>query len=384
MTEPIYDTTTERVYHDLPQHYQVADSRNDWPLKRWWRGITGQMGDLEALKERISYTPPDDGGVLGETSDLVDPATIDPAWIDWRAQFTGMKFPANIPLSEKRALLADVNTSLEVGTRAALVAAVKSALAGDHYVNLYKNSTSTADIGTASMWDVLIVTKASETLEQKVPDFYTQASQASAWKATVDAGSLIPQVVEKIGMYEDRAIKVTTSTSGLLLMGMRNASAADRFSVVATETVTVGVYLQGTGVTEAGFLRVKWYDAAGTFLSSSQQAITIGITAMTQYTGSWVVPATATTASIEVEATAVAVGYSLYLAQVGARTGTNTTWIVRTSDPVGTAIALGAKPAGIVLHHDTFSADWNTIETNFPTWSDWEVRNWNEITEGGV
>lgn len=384
MTEPVYSPTAESIYSDLPQHYRIADGKIDFPLKRWWRGVLDQVGDMEVLRDRIDYLPPDEGGVPGDTSDLVDPAKADAAWLDWRAQFTGIRFPASMSNSEKRALMANETALLQVGTRQALVAAIETALVGDKYVNLYRNSTNTGNIGTATVWDVLIVTKATETLDQLIPEHFTTSSQASAWVATIDAGTLTPKTTTMNGMYENNAIWIDSTTSGTLIAGMRNSGASDRFPVTPTDTITAGIYLMGTVASETGFLRIKWYDAAGALLSNTQQAITVGITQMEQHKITATVPASAASASIEVELTAVPVGYDLYMAQVGARVGNDATWIVRTSNPVQTAIDLGVKPAGIVLHHDVFTADWNTIETNFPTWSDWEVRNWNEIMEGGV
>ena len=51
------------------------------------------------------------------------------------------------------------------------------------------------------------------------------------------------------------------------------------------------------------------------------------------------------------------------------------------SDPVTAIINLGAKPAGVKLYHVTYGADWDTIESTFPTWDDWDSTTWADMEQ---
>lgn len=50
-----------------------------------------------------------------------------------------------------------------------------------------------------------------------------------------------------------------------------------------------------------------------------------------------------------------------------------------TSDPVAAVLLAGAKPAGINLTHMYYGATWDTIESELPTWNDWEGKTWEDI-----
>lgn len=47
-------------------------------------------------------------------------------------------------------------------------------------------------------------------------------------------------------------------------------------------------------------------------------------------------------------------------------------------------IAKKAKPAGVKLYYREFEATWDQVETEFPTWADWNGRTWAEIQEAGL
>ena len=53
---------------------------------------------------------------------------------------------------------------------------------------------------------------------------------------------------------------------------------------------------------------------------------------------------------------------------------------------MATASFKGAKPAGVVLHHLTYSATWEIIETAFPTWTLIETNGvtWANIESGNA
>lgn len=54
------------------------------------------------------------------------------------------------------------------------------------------------------------------------------------------------------------------------------------------------------------------------------------------------------------------------------------------SDPIAAVVGAGQKPAGVKLYHTTYGASWSTIQTEFPTWADWNGKTWQEIQEAGM
>lgn len=51
------------------------------------------------------------------------------------------------------------------------------------------------------------------------------------------------------------------------------------------------------------------------------------------------------------------------------------------SDPVVAIINAGAKPAGVKLYHDTYGANWTTVETAFSTWDAWDATTWETMEQ---
>lgn len=55
------------------------------------------------------------------------------------------------------------------------------------------------------------------------------------------------------------------------------------------------------------------------------------------------------------------------------------------SSPVDAIIEAGAKPAGVQLHHQYYGASWDDLETQRPTWADWEAApTWQKLEETGL
>lgn len=56
-----------------------------------------------------------------------------------------------------------------------------------------------------------------------------------------------------------------------------------------------------------------------------------------------------------------------------------------TSDPALAVIALGAKPAGVLLHSTTYTASWATLEASRPQWvPGWDGNTWQQIESTGL
>lgn len=151
----------ERLYSRLPDHYRAQDESADYPLYRWLAGICAEGGAVEALMDRIDYVSPNDGGVVGDTSDLVDPGTADAAWLPWLAQLVGVALSPGLSETQKRDAIRYASAGWRAGTKASVADAAKSELTGTKYAQVYDHTVSTPGDGT--MWDVLIVTRTEET-----------------------------------------------------------------------------------------------------------------------------------------------------------------------------------------------------------------------------
>lgn len=162
MPEPIYTPTTERLYERLPEFLRLADRRNDWVMKRWLSSIVDRQGAVDTLLSRIDYYSVPDGGEFGDTSDLVDPLKADESWLPWLGQLVGVRVDPGLTLTEKRDAVRFASAGWRAGTKAAVADAAKSELTGERRSRVFDHSTAT-NIGGASEWDVLVVTRPSET-----------------------------------------------------------------------------------------------------------------------------------------------------------------------------------------------------------------------------
>lgn len=161
MSEPFFTPTTERLYLRLPEYIRLSDARNDYLLKRWVSCTVDAQGDIDLLMNRINYTTVPDGGLPGEKSDLVDPYTADAAWLPWLAQLVGINLPLRLTEMERRDAIFFATSGYKVGTKRAVADAAKSELTGTRYARVYDHSITTP--GDGGMWDVLIVTRGTET-----------------------------------------------------------------------------------------------------------------------------------------------------------------------------------------------------------------------------
>lgn len=158
MPEPIFSETTERIYGNLPEVWRVQDALANWALKRYLSGVTEQFGDLDVMVDRFDYDALPDGAP-GDTSDLVDPTVADAAWLPWLAQLVGQTIVSSNE-AITRARIASAN-KFKTGTKAAMAEVAKNVLTGEQRINIYDHSVAAP--GDGGQWDLLIVTKSSET-----------------------------------------------------------------------------------------------------------------------------------------------------------------------------------------------------------------------------
>lgn len=99
----------------------------------------------------------------GRSTDLVDGTFADAEWLPWLTQLVGVDIETLASEEEIRNAISTGSGGFRAGSRDAIIDAVKSELTGTKYVQVFQNSNATAPIGTASMWNLLILTKYSET-----------------------------------------------------------------------------------------------------------------------------------------------------------------------------------------------------------------------------
>lgn len=192
MTEPIYSASTERLWQRLPEIYRAYDESNDWQFKTYISAMADQLEEVEEMVARLllipeedyraftsdddvttTYSRPaeleDDESALGyaplyQTSDLVDPRTANAEWLPYVAQLYGVLLP-NDTIEYQRAAIYYGYTSLRGGSKRALRQAVQDLLTGDKWVYIYEHCDGAGGSidSPATEWDVLIVTRSTET-----------------------------------------------------------------------------------------------------------------------------------------------------------------------------------------------------------------------------
>lgn len=164
--EPTYSATTERIYASLPEHYRHADGPLGYPLKRYVSVTGDRLAAVETLLDRLDYRIGDEavpGSTATPTSELVDPDLADVEWLPWLAQLLGVQLGAGLSITERRDAVRFASAGWRAGTKGAVADAARSALIGSRYVEVHDHSTAAGGIGTGGQWDVLIMTRASET-----------------------------------------------------------------------------------------------------------------------------------------------------------------------------------------------------------------------------
>lgn len=161
MARPTVSATTERLYASLPEMYRDSDEPLDFPLLRYLSLLGDQAGEVDTLYERIDYVTRDDGGTVGDTSDLADPATADVGWLRWLGALVGAQITPDLTDAEARDAVRFAPAGYQAGTTAAVAAAARTALIGQKYVKVHDHSVT--EPGNGGQWDVLLVTRVSDT-----------------------------------------------------------------------------------------------------------------------------------------------------------------------------------------------------------------------------
>lgn len=166
MPEPVFTPTTELAYSLLPEHYRDADvvQVGDYPLKRYMALTFDLVDELVTLLDSIDYVAPYEGGEPGDTSDLVDPDTAPFEWLEWLAQLVGVSLNPALDDAAARDAIRFAPAGWQTASKSSMAGAAQSVLIHDKYAKVYDHTVSLEDgIGLGGRWDVLIVTRPSET-----------------------------------------------------------------------------------------------------------------------------------------------------------------------------------------------------------------------------
>jgi hypothetical protein len=102
------------------------------------------------------------GLATGATSALVTPELADDAWLPWLAQLVGVRLNVGLDRQARVDSIRYASAGWRGGTKAAVADAARSALTGTKFVAVYDHSTE-AGIGAGGPWDVLLITRLTET-----------------------------------------------------------------------------------------------------------------------------------------------------------------------------------------------------------------------------
>lgn len=150
-----------RMWRSLPEHYQIEDEKADYPLLRYMAGAGLELGAIDRIIDRIDFVTVPDGGLPGDTSDLADPLTADEAWLPWLAQLVGVNLEPGMTLEQRRDAVSFASAGWRAGTKSAVADAARSELTGTKFAVVYDHSATTP--GDGGQWDVLIITRPTET-----------------------------------------------------------------------------------------------------------------------------------------------------------------------------------------------------------------------------
>lgn len=170
MPEVIYSDKTERVWARIPAEVR-ADDEPAGGFKLLASLIADRTDNISTLVRRFTYLPGADrdtdelrellGVGAGQTADLVDPATADPGWLPWLAQIPGVTITPGMSTLARRDAISGAVSGWAAATRQSIADAARTALIGARYVQVLPHSI--VNDGDGGRWDVLLVTRVSDT-----------------------------------------------------------------------------------------------------------------------------------------------------------------------------------------------------------------------------
>ena len=375
--EPVYGEITEKMWARLPQYYRTVDGANGYRLKTFMASMAHQLDEIKAVLDRIDYDDVADGGGADDTSDLVDPAYANIEWLPWLGQIYGL--PGVTATDTSRQLMMSRGVVGMAGTSQAIEAAAKSALVGTRYVRFYPRSTA---IGVAGgLWDGVLVTRESDTLENNLPEYVSAGSSSSVYGVVGHDPSVVVDYAllsneHNPDFYNGAAMCLAVESVEPVGPANLTLPLAYTMSVDGGELFNF-IYSAGSDTARGPISATLTFDTGDT-LTGATGNIGAGAKAMGSVQGT--APAGATSATVVFTIPNVVSGDRVYFGELADRKEPSTEWILKSANPVAAVIEAGEKPAGMILHHKTFASTWDTIEANSPTWNDWE-KTWTAIEE---
>lgn len=162
MSEPIYSDLMEDLWSRLPAVHRDEDAKRDNVLKRWLSGMADRAGDIDVLTDQIEYTGYwEDPFPLDDSSLLADARIAPDEWLNWISMVRGIFVPAGLTQDQRRNLL--YMSRYDSGTKKSIREYMGYLLTDTKFVKVYDHTNDTSGEGLGDRWDMLIVTRASET-----------------------------------------------------------------------------------------------------------------------------------------------------------------------------------------------------------------------------
>lgn len=400
--EPVTTETADIIWDRLPAHFKDQDPKEGWVMKRYMGSVGDVLDEFAQLNKRIDYIPPEDGGdyeyvrdngsvrvVSLDSSALADPQKADREWLPWIGQVMGVK---DVPAHDKgRGMIQAAGASYMLGTASSIEAAAQSDLIGDRYVKYYprkKWMPGDVNVSDGTEWEGLIVTRDSETLKNLMPETLATTANPRDFSSVDGSDAVLSLSSDKTDdFYNNTFLRVDfrpiTSMSNevgyalkKILLPTSEVTSGDPLNVMVKVRATIG----SGRFTVRGYYTNNQTLVGTTFDIGTYQFV--DNQAHSLFYSAGIVPSGANSLVLEFYFSGFSVGNIYDIGEFGLRKEDTPGWVPVSANPVQSVIDRGAKPAGLKLYHMTFASNWNTLETNLPTWADWEGQDdWVAIEE---
>jgi hypothetical protein len=179
--------------------------------------------------------------------------------------------------------------------------------------------------------------------------------------------------VSQPGFYSGTALALTSTGPGRLELEL-----IDPKSVTGSVDYTVDLKVMKTS-NSVGKMYLEYLPSGESTIATDTLANEIIV--HNQHT---TIPSGKTDATIKYTLYGVDPGTSLYINEAGLTQGTTYGWVAESVDPVEAIVNAGAKPAGLVLWHVTFTTTWDIVEAELENWDEWDTLEWDAFEMLGL
>lgn len=150
MAFPIFNNTGSILYARL-EPYAVEDGANNWQLAHFCNAIGAMFDEVdEVVRDQLIDEASRHPRVAVGWSQIVDVTRAPERYLDWLAQFVGVRLSAGMTDAEKRAAIID-QPGFDRGTPQAMIDEVKKTLTGTQQVLLIERQGSAYHL-TVTTW----------------------------------------------------------------------------------------------------------------------------------------------------------------------------------------------------------------------------------------